>query len=357
MYNRMKKIYHFLALTMALAGLSFFGLGCAKPQPTVTSQPTNQAQTATTTEINTTTTEEVVAVRPKPLAYLLLTKDADVKVRRGVDETSGIPEMELYEGDEVEVVTGQARLLYPETGESVLPQGTKVRLLPQGQPGENGLGIQLWLEAGKVWTRVERLLGKDEAMSVEANNVVATVRGTGFGIGLNDGKVSVIVADHQVDVSTSVVLNVGSTITQGVTLAAGNGITVDPSTITKMTDIRTELMKNIRTLSSTEKKQPEYIFAQTKIAPAELIRPANPYIWSALMAWDDRWSERLQPENIKQWLGSILWIQQHQDELIQAERVYQASTSTIIRFQAPLRSVEFFNLTPTTTPSLRGPSA
>ncbi|MDD5438431.1 MAG: hypothetical protein PHC70_04800, partial [Patescibacteria group bacterium] len=195
------------------------------------------------------------------------------------------------------------------------------------------------------------------SMSVDANGVVATVRGTGFGIGLNDGKVSVVVADHQVEVSKSVVLNSGSSTEGTVTIAAGSGLTIDPSTISKMTDIRSELMKNIRTLTSTEKKQPEYVFAQTKLAPTELTRPANPYRWSALMAWDDRWSDRLQPENIKQWLGSILWIQEHQNELIQAERVYQASTSTIIRFQTPLRSVEFFNITPTTTPVLRGPSS
>lgn len=355
----MQKAARYLALATMLAGVSFFGWGCGQPATPVTnSQPTDQTQVATTTESNaSTTTEEIVAVQPKALAYLLLTKDADVKVRRGVDETNGVAEMELYEGDEVEVITGQVRLLYPDTGESVLPQGTKLRLLPQGQPGEGGLGVQLWLEAGKVWTRLERLLGKDEAMSVDANGVVATVRGTGFGIGLNDGKVSVVVADHQVEVSAGVVLNVGTTVTQSVTLASGNGLTIDPATLDKMTDTRSELMKNIRTLSSTEKKQPEYIFAQTKLAPAELTRPANPYRWSALMAWDDRWSERLQPENIKQWLGSILWIQQHQDELVQAERVYQASTSTIIRFQTPLRSVEFFNITPTTTPSLRGPAS
>ncbi|MDD5438532.1 MAG: hypothetical protein PHC70_05345, partial [Patescibacteria group bacterium] len=164
----MRKSLNFMALATVFAGLSFFGWGCSQQQPTVINQPVDQTQTATTTEINATTTEEVVAVQPKPLAYLLLTKEADVKVRRGVDETNGVPEMELYEGDEVEVISGQARLLYPDTGESVLPQGTKLRLLPQGQPGENGLGVQLWLEAGKVWTRLERLLGKDESMSVDA---------------------------------------------------------------------------------------------------------------------------------------------------------------------------------------------
>jgi hypothetical protein len=353
----MKKSLNILALATILAGVSFFGWGCSK-QTVITNQPpVDQAQTATTTENNATTTEEIVAIQPKPLAYLLLTKDADVKVRRGVDETKGVAEMELYEGDEVEIVAGEARLLYPETGMSVLGQGTKLRLLPQGQPGENGLGIQLWLEAGKVWTRLERLLGKDEVMSVDASGVVATVRGTGFGIGFDGSKVNVTVADHQVDVSTSVVLNVGSVVTQSVTLASGNGLTVDPATINKMTDMRAEMLKNIRTLTSTEKRQPEYVFAQTKMVPAELTRPANPYRWSALMAWDDRWSDRLQPENVKQWLGSILWIQQHQAELIQAERVYQASTSTTIRFQAPLRSIEYYNLTPSTTRILKGPSA
>ncbi|MFA6406116.1 MAG: hypothetical protein WCW34_01200 [Patescibacteria group bacterium] len=353
----MKKSMTFLALTISLAGLSFFGWGCSK-QSTATSDQRSVDQTqltATSTQNTATTTEEVVAVEPKPLAYLLLTKDAKVVVRRGVDETQGVSEMELYEGDEVEVTAGEARLLYPETGMSVLQPGTKLRLIPQGQPKEGGLGLQLLLEAGKVWTRLERLLGKDESLSVDANSVVATVRGTGFGIGINDGKVNVSVADHQIEVSTSVILNVGTKVTQSVTLAAGNGLTLDPASLNKMTDLKTEMLKNIRTLTSTEKKQPEYLFGQARIAPGELKRPANPFRWSALMAWDDRLSDRLQPENVKQWLGSILWIQQHQTELRQAERVFQASTSTPVRFQIPLKEIKF--IMPTTTPALRGPSS
>lgn len=353
----MKKNIAFISLAIGLAGLSFFGWSCSK-QVSVSGEMefgNRPLAAATSTQSAATSTEEVIAVMPKPLAYLLLTKNSEVIVTRGVDETQGVSEMELYEGDEVNVKTGETRLLYPETGMSVLQQGTKVRLLPQGTPNEGGLGLQLILEAGKVWTRLERLLGKNEAMSVDANNVVATVRGTGFGVGYDNGKVDIAVADSKVEVSTRVMLNVGNVVTQSVTLGAGNALALDTAEIDKLKDMRAVMLKNIRPLTDLEKKQPEYLFGRSKINLEELRRPANPYRWSALMAWDDSWSERLQPENIRQWLGSILWIQQHQEELVQAELLFKASTSTIIRFQAPLKSIQF--IMPTTTPTVKGPSA
>ena len=66
--------------------------------------------------------------------------------------------------------------------------------MPDGEAG-TGLGAKIILEAGKVWTRLERLLGRDETFSVESSDVVATVRGTAFGVSLIDGDVDVTVAD------------------------------------------------------------------------------------------------------------------------------------------------------------------
>lgn len=354
----MKKSIAFLALTTGLAGLSFLGWGCTK-QSTVDSRQSTVDQTqltSTSTPSTPTSTDEIVPVQPRPLAYLLLTKDAQVTVTRGLEQRQGVPNMELYYGDQVQVVVGEARLLYPEAGMSVLEQGTQVTLEPNGQPKEDGLGVQIMLKAGKLWTRLERLLGPDEALSVNASNVVATVRGTGFGVQYVGKDVDVTVADNQVEVSTQATLNTGSTVTQSVLLAAGSGLRLNPDTISKMTDMRALMLKNIRSLSVTERKRPGYIFGLNKIDPIELKRPDNPFRWSVPVVWDERQNVGLTPEQTKLWLGSALWMQDHQTELQQAEQLYLASTTTVIKFQPPLKAIQLLNVTPTTTPSAVGPS-
>lgn len=265
--------------------------------------------------------------------------------------------MELYYADQLQVVSGEARLLYPDAGMSVLEQGTQVALGPNGEPKEGGVGIKILLKAGKIWTRLERLLGPDEALSVDASNVVATVRGTGFGVQYVGKEVDVTVADHQVEVMTQATLNTGKVATESVLLAAGSGLRLDPTTIDKMTDMKALMLKNIRSLSATERKQPGYIFGINKIDPIELKRPDNPFVWSVPVAWDENLNTGLSPEQMKRWLGSIMWMQEKQPELLQAEQLYMASSSTIIKFQPPLRSINLLEVTPTTTPRVKGPSA
>ncbi len=355
----MKKSITYLALTVSLAGISFFGWGCNKPASNVTRDTSNvqQQAEATSTSGVATSTDEIVPAQPQPLAYLLMTKDAKITVTRGVEQRQGVPNMELYYADQIQVVSGEARLLYPDAGMSVLEQGTQVTLGPNGEPKEGGVGIKIILKAGKIWTRLERLLGPDEAMSVDASNVVATVRGTGFGVQYVGKEVDVTVADHQVEVVTQTALNTGNTVSESVLLAAGSGLRLDPASIDKITDMRALMLKNIRSLSATERKQPGYIFGINKIDPIELKRPENPFRWSVPVAWDDYWNTGLTPEQMKRWLGSILWMQEKQPELLRAEQLYMASSSTIIKFQPPLRSINLLEVTPTTTPRAAGPSA
>lgn len=361
--GNMNRHLAFLSLSIGILGLGFFGWGCNKStdnsQRTTSNsygrvgewrnrQPSSTANGATTTGVTT-------PIEPQALAYLLLTKDAKVTVSRDGASMQGVSEMELLAGDTVEVTTGEARLLYQDTGMSVLEQGSKVTLIPDGEPKAGGLGLQVMLEAGKIWTRLERLLGSDETMSVNANDVVATVRGTGFGVQNMNGDVDVTVADHRVQVSARTRLNTGKEISQSVLLAAGSGLHINPASINKMTDLRTQLLKNIRNLTPIEKQQPGYLFGLHRFTSEDLKKPANPLRWSAPLVLSPAISERLSPSVTQRWQANILWFNAHQLELQQAEKVFMANTTRQIRFMPPMRSINLLEVTPTTTPSAAGP--
>ncbi|MFA6503993.1 MAG: hypothetical protein WCT54_03555 [Patescibacteria group bacterium] len=352
----MKKSFAFLSLFVASAGLISFVLGCQR-QTTNEIQTIDDRQQTTGVDQQIAEANKLVATEPRALAYLLLTEGAKVTVTRGDQSRDGISEMELLEGDEVNVKSGEARLLYPNAGMTVLEQGTKVILIPDGEPKADGVGVQLILQAGKVWTRLEKLLGADEAMSVSANNVVATVRGTGFGVQFISSGVDITVADHQVRVATRTVLNTGAVATQSVLLAAGSGLTVNPTEINKMTDMRAVMLKNIRKLSDNEKQLPGYIFGTQKITPIELVPPVKPFIWSVPPVLSSDLLSLLQPTVISRVQSDILWYQENQTTVRAAEDSYLATPPKIVRFQAPLRDINLQEITPTTTPSVKGPSS
>lgn len=344
----MKKSILILGL-LGLVSLSIYGWGCAK-KPAFQA-PVNQVQGSETS----TKPTDTAIVEPTPLAYLLLTQGAAVTVFRGDQQTKGMNEMELYAGDEVQVASGEARLLYPDTGMTVLLAGTKILLVPKGDPKNGGLGLDIWLEAGKVWTRLERLLGSDESFSVTGSNVVATVRGTAFGMALENGLVDVEVAHSQVKVTSLVTLNVGSTISTSVTLAAGNGIKLDPNQLDKTADIKAIMQKNIRTLSPAETADLGYRFGLMKIDGALLKKPLVPVRWSVPINLD-KLRNILSTSTLSRWMSYAEWMIQNQTILRSAETQLQTNPLPV-RFVAPLMDVNLLNVTPTTTPKTRGPSS
>jgi len=352
--------FRFAILAISLVALAFLGWGCNKSTENVERRTNNgrknpvvqQQQTTTTI---TTTAEDATAEEPTALAYLLLAEGAKVTVTRDGSSMDGVSEMELLTGDTIEVTAGDAYLQYPDTGMSALQAGTKVTIIPDGD-STNGLGAKIILEAGKVWTRLERLLGRDETFSVESSDVVATVRGTAFGVSLIDGDVDVTVADHQVRVATKTMLNTGKLLTESVLLAAGNGIRLNPLELVKTADIRAIMQKRLRVLSAMEKKDEGYLFGTRKILPERLKRPAMPFRWSAAMVLRPELLQSLTAEQLRRIKANALWLQQNATELKQAEAIYRTRSIRPL-FMPPLRSVNLLDQTPTTTPSVRGPSS
>jgi hypothetical protein len=52
------------------------------------------------------------------------------------------------------------------------------------------LRVRLKVESGRVWTRLQKLLGRDSSFTTQVSDVIATVRGTSFGHGF-DGAANV----------------------------------------------------------------------------------------------------------------------------------------------------------------------
>jgi hypothetical protein len=108
----------------------------------------------------------------------------------------------VSEGDTIETGNGSsAAIIWPDYGRTVIDANSKITLTKADKAGDK-LNVNMNLDFGRMWTRLERLLGRDSGFEVRASNVVATVRGTSFGVERprTGGNVKVQVAESRVAV-------------------------------------------------------------------------------------------------------------------------------------------------------------
>ena len=107
----------------------------------------------------------------------------------------------LKEGDIVKTgAHAGAAIYWSGYGRTVLEENTEVTVSRAERPGKDGLRARLHLEAGRTWTRIQKLLGANSDMTIESSDVVATVRGTSFGIDHTGDAVQVRVLESKVAV-------------------------------------------------------------------------------------------------------------------------------------------------------------
>lgn len=86
------------------------------------------------------------------------------------------------EGDVIETgADSSASVIWPDYGRTLLDANSKLTVSQAGHDNGN-LNVKLKLDGGRIWTRLERLLGNGSGFEVRSSNVVATVRGTSFGV-------------------------------------------------------------------------------------------------------------------------------------------------------------------------------
>jgi len=346
---------------LLMATTLIFGAGCRRNPPNIPRQNNlNTVQTIDNNQDTESETDEVDTFEvgdPTTLAILLLTQNSKVTVSRGSEVTDAVSQMELYPGDEVNVIAGEAQLLYPDIGISILPEGTRLVIIPGENADNGGFAAEILLEAGKIWTRLEHVLGSDESFSVEASNVVATVRGTAFGVSMVNGEIDISVAGNQVAVTTRNALkNIKDSVAGAVMVAAGNAIKVNPATLISGENPRAELLKKLRRVTDTEKQDLYYRFGTTRLEASRLKKPDQTFKWSAPINIGEKLIERLTPEQIER-LKAIQARQiQIRPELLQNESTIRELLLRSVRFQIPLKEVILLDMQTTDNPTADGPT-
>lgn len=118
-----------------------------------------------------------------------------------------MPFMGLVAGDVIETgADGKAEIIWTGYGRTLVAANSKLTITDAKlDETDNGIIAKMKLEAGRVWTRLEKLLSTGSSFEVKASNVVATVRGTSFGVGMDQpGRVEVKVAESNVQVARTV---------------------------------------------------------------------------------------------------------------------------------------------------------
>ncbi|MEO5927926.1 MAG: hypothetical protein ABIO72_04355 [Patescibacteria group bacterium] len=294
---------YFSSFVAAVALVAVVGAGCVRPEPRLTGQPSTPNQVADTIA---------------PMGILSLSGGV-ATVTRGNDTTVAEEGVELEAGDMVAVTTGTAMIVYPETGVSYLPAGTIVTVLPDGE-GDGSVFVQVDLAAGSIWSRFERLFGPDEKFSVTGNGVVATVRGTAFGMELVNGQADVLVADHNVDVTTFADRKASK---KAVHLQAGQGMRIAAQAMAKLDTAG--MKKLVRSLGEKDKGRGEFKKMSTTVPESVMKMKA-----------------------VKKMKGAPTIPEQFQDRIDPAmlERIMVTTTG----FVAPTRMVLPGEIAPTTKP-------
>lgn len=250
-------------LLLVVVCLALIGAGCSAAPSAV--EPSSQT---TTTAVASNDLE----VPSSALAYIDL-NGGRATVTRASSTLPVEDGLELDEGDQIHVTSGSVDLIYPDAGKSELEAGTTVTLVPDATADHPGVFTQIQLEAGEVWTRFERALAPDERFSVAASGVVATVRGTAFGVSLDSSnQVDVQVAEHEVQVATeeddTTSADEASSV---VALDAGQGLKTSSDELRH--GVATKLQQKIRKLTHAEQVRRGFLFGMTKLELAKLRKP------------------------------------------------------------------------------------
>lgn len=255
----------------SLAVLTLFGFGCLRIGPRIVRVPSApvQEQASSTRSI---------PLDSRPVAYLELAEGA-ATLTRGESRVPAQDRLELLIGDKLTVNRGPVTLIYPDMGASRLESGTEIVVLADDSAQE-GSFTEIRLLAGEVWTRFEQLLAPQDEFSVVANGVVATVRGTGFGVSLENGQTDIEVAEHQVEVTSEKIngqwtLSASVPVGNLVTVAAGEGLRISAQDI-EAAKAQGELRTRVRKLTERERLRQGFIFGSKKIPLERLRRPDAP---------------------------------------------------------------------------------
>ncbi len=156
----------------------------------------------------------------------------------------------VSEGASIKTGTdSKATLDWFGAGESRLGANTELVVIRATDKRNGNIQLRLRLEAGRLWSRVSRLLDLDGDISVETEDVVATVRGTSFDLEKKPGQPTTLwVADSVVEAAGATVLagQDGFFVPQGMMADFGGSDRTTSTRLLSDFDRQTDWFKNNR---------------------------------------------------------------------------------------------------------------
>ncbi len=118
---------------------------------------------------------------------------------------------------------GRGELLYPNHSVTRIDFNSQMTLK---EFSENPSTTNVLLEVGRIWSRVAKLLGKNDSSTTETTTLVASVRGTSYGLGiLSDGSNKISVGKSTVHVECSKdTFNTDVTVNKKLTTKCSNSL-------------------------------------------------------------------------------------------------------------------------------------
>jgi hypothetical protein len=142
-------------------------------------------------------TQEVLAKEGIVLEILA----GQVTVKLGEQETilSAPASQEITKDAVLSASAGsQAQIIFPSGSLARLDESTTVSLA-DFVSDQARIDIKILLEAGNLWSRVQRLADKETTYEVQTSNTVAVVKGTSFNVSYKEGKTNLQVLSQSVE--------------------------------------------------------------------------------------------------------------------------------------------------------------
>lgn len=110
-------------------------------------------------------------------------------------------ETQVLPGDDIVVSDdGRAAIYWDGYGRTVIDAGTRMRVTEASRPsGEKSIKANFLIDIGRTWTRIEQVLDVGSEVSAATGDVVATVRGTSFGVDRMGGTSALRVKESTVE--------------------------------------------------------------------------------------------------------------------------------------------------------------
>jgi hypothetical protein len=327
--------YFIAGLLLVTLGGGCFGLFDKEPT-------TDPIRTSKITQAQVEKVKKIQREVPKGIAYLEIDKNSVSNVTRSGKQIRGKNGMALYAGDQIESVSGEVLLIFSETGVSRLSPGTSITILPDGdiKVGQ-GIGALIILEAGKIFNRFERTFRLGEKFSVQTDNVVATVRGTAFSVKNQNGKVGIQVAESKVRIATrNAIDNMGFVPEDfGWEMSAGQQMELDMEEFLAMAEIEplpdgayayfdSEMYFNNLFEDEMEYipeedfiNDPDWMWMMNELSDEAMDIPEDPYFWEEPPIIEQEYEEYIDPDAMAEWEAYEIWMMEHEQELIEAERI------------------------------------